>query len=241
MKVDIFSKPIDVNPQDFVSRTAVVIDVLRASSTMAIALQNNCREIIPTDEVDRAFEIAEAFPSQNVLLCGERRGFKVEGFDLGNSPQDYTPAKVANRILVFTTSNGTRAIKHAELANQVVICALVNLLAVAKYLANSTSDILILCAGREGDPSLEDAICAGLLANRIFEHDQEKVRLTQNAQDVIEMSQGYRGDLLQMLQQSEHGRYLIKIGQKADLEVCARLNSINIVPVYRDGVISALT
>jgi len=240
LKVEIYSMPMEVNPNDFVSSTAVVIDVLRASTSIAIALQNGCREIVPTDDVDNAFDIAAALPAQNVLLCGERNGFKVDGFDLGNSPLEYDSATVSNRTLVFTSSNGTRAIKLAEMAGEVVICALINLVAVARYLANSTSDVKILCAGGEGKPCLEDAVCAGLLANRIQEWASEKAQLTNNAEQIISMAQAYKSDLLSMLNQSEHGKYLIKIGRKADLEICARLNSTNVVPVYRDGVIYAL-
>ena len=240
MKIETYSKPEICTFQDFTHRTAVVIDVLRASTSMTVAMRNGCREIIPTDDVARAFEIAAGFPKQNVLLCGERNGLKIEGFDLGNSPLEYSNTMVENRILVLTTSNGTRAIQHACMAERIIIAALINLSVVSKYLVQQGKDIAILCAGRAGEDSLEDSVCAGLLVQHMLKLSLNTIVLSDNASEMVTLSQKYKNDLLNMLVKSKHGKYLMKLGMKNDLEFCARLNSANIISVYDNGIINRL-
>ena len=114
--LNVHALPKLVEPKDLADGTVVVIDVLRASTTIIAALEAGAVEVIPCLEIDDARRVAAQFPAEEVILGGERQGLPIEGFDLGNSPEDYTPYAVAGKTLVFTTTNGTRAMIHARQA-----------------------------------------------------------------------------------------------------------------------------
>src|SRR3989339_400165 len=140
--------------------TVVVIDVLRASTTIIHALNAGAAEIIPCGEVEQARALAADFPREEVVLGGERGGLPIDGFDLGNSPSEYTPDRVAGRTIVFTTTNGTRAMMRCRKAGRVLIGAFVNASAVAEQLVGCER-ISLLCAGTEGEYSRDDILMAG--------------------------------------------------------------------------------
>ncbi|MCA9059570.1 MAG: 2-phosphosulfolactate phosphatase, partial [Planctomycetaceae bacterium] len=168
-----------LEPSDLSGHTAVVIDVLRASSTIATAVAAGVRQIIPCQTVDQAFQIRQeqqAGDASLVLLGGERGGMKIDGFDLSNSPQDYTAARVANRTIAFTTTNGTRAMSHCVAARRILVGAFVNLHAVCEELVAGNDDVHLVCAGTDGKPTAEDilfagAVCDCLLAPEDADHD----------------------------------------------------------------------
>jgi len=217
---------------------AVVIDVLRASTTVATALKNGCKEIVPVETVDQAFSLAGTFDRQNVLLCGERKGHKVAGFDLGNSPREYSKRTVENKTIILTTTNGTRALLKAKKAEKCFVLSLINLSSVRKMFSENAADVHIICAGREGDYSLEDTFCAGSLIRELqVYHSGRLVRGNHQAVHAIELAEKYNDSYLEVLQQSEHGKYLESIGYEKDLIFCARRNAIPIVPIYKNGKI----
>jgi 2-phosphosulfolactate phosphatase len=149
-------------PEALAGQTVVVIDVLRATTVITTALAAGARRVIPCLEVDEARQIAARLPKNEVLLGGERHGLPIEGFDLGNSPADYTAERVAGRTLVFTTTNGTQAMRQCHQARRVLIGAFVNLRAVVAALTESES-VHLLCAGTNGAITREDVLLAGAI------------------------------------------------------------------------------
>jgi len=164
--LNVYALPKFVDPRELAGGTAVVIDVLRATTTIAYALDAGAKQIIPCLEIADALALAEQFSPDEVLLGGEREGSPIEGFDLGNSPDEYTPERVEGKTVVFTTTNGTRAINHARAADEVVLAAFVNAGAIVRRLVDR-EHVHILCAGTDGKMSDDDILLAGMLVERL--------------------------------------------------------------------------
>lgn len=214
--------------------TAVVIDVLRASSTILEALVNGARGVIPVAGVDQAVRIADEIGRETALLCGERGGAAIAGFELGNSPPEFTPARVKGRTLVMSTTNGTAALIAARGAQRCIVAALRNAHAVAAALAAADADAVLVCAGREGRFALEDALCAGIVARGVVDAGKV-VELGDGARAALRLAgrQGRRLD--RVLARTEAGRQLRSIGKGRDVTFCARLDVHDRVPVVREG------
>jgi 2-phosphosulfolactate phosphatase len=169
MKLDVFLTPGELSNSDVVDRTVVVIDILRASTTIVEALSAGAKSIYPVSSIEEALRLANTFGRDEVLLCGERKCLPIEGFDLGNSPREFTAESVAGKTLVMSTTNGTNVMSLTAGAARVFIGSLLNLGAVVDELARSEVDPVLLCSGREKQFALEDAAFAGLLATRLME------------------------------------------------------------------------
>ncbi len=235
--LDVLFTPAECDSVSFDGKAAVVIDVLRATTTMVTALANGCPEIFPVRSVEDAFSLSGQFPGNSILLGGERDGKRVDGFDLGNSPRDYTPERLEGRLLIMTTTNGTQALLKTDAAARVYAMALVNLQAVCDRLKRHQRDTLVVCAGMKGEHSLEDSVAAGLLIDRLQADDQTTWTLGEGAHQALELALTHKSDLLAMLQQSPHGAYLMSIGFGLDLDICARLNAVDLVPIYEQGAV----
>ncbi len=163
MKIDVTFLPSQLENRKLAGKTVVVIDVLRATSTIATALANGCREVIPILEPADAEAVVRDLPPGSFLQGGERRGLKIPGFDLGNSPREYRPEVVGGKTVVLSTTNGTRAAILSREADAVAFGSLLNARAVADYCRERCSELILACAGRVGDFSLEDTVCAGMM------------------------------------------------------------------------------
>jgi len=232
-QLEVVLVPGEIRPRELRGRFVVVIDVLRAGTSVAVALANGARKVIPVAGVRSARQKAAALGRSNVLLCGERSGVRLPGFDLGNSPREYTPERVAGRNLVFTSSNATRALARTREAKEVVLAGLVNVSRVAQSAASSDLEITLVCAGRLGRFGLEDFLAAGLLVKAI----RQILALTDDdLDDASRMAANFaaeqREDPLGVLAASTHGRYLCSIGFEADLPLCAALNTVDVVPTF---------
>jgi 2-phosphosulfolactate phosphatase len=164
--LNVYALPTLVEPAELAGGTVVVIDVLRASTVILHALEAGAVEVIPCLEVDDARAAADELPPGQCVLGGERHGLRIDGFDLGNSPEEYTPSTVGGKTVVFTTSNGTRAMLHARLARRVLIGAFVNATAVCQQLLGQ-EQVHLLCAGTGGQISQDDILLAGMLVERL--------------------------------------------------------------------------
>ncbi|MBL9124638.1 MAG: 2-phosphosulfolactate phosphatase [Planctomycetaceae bacterium] len=165
--------PTLVEPDALRGGTVVVIDVLRATTTIAAAIAAGARAVIPCGELEEARQIAAKFARSEVLLGGERGGLLIPGFDLGNSPRDYLPEVVGGKTIVFTTTNGTQALLRCRQAARVLTAGFVNLSAIASAVqdfarsAHESERIHLVCAGTRGQITGEDVLLAGCLADRI--------------------------------------------------------------------------
>jgi 2-phosphosulfolactate phosphatase len=164
--LDVYGLPRYVEPERLRGGTAVVIDALRAATTIACVLDAGAREIVPCLDISDAWAAAERLPAGEVVLGGEREGEAIERFDLGNSPNEYTPERVGGKTVVFTTTNGTRAMETARAADEVLIASFVTASAVVRRLFDR-EHIHIICAGTDGNITEDDVFLAGLLAERL--------------------------------------------------------------------------
>lgn len=238
MKVDLFFTPHEVNEEKLKDHTAVVVDVLRASTTICAALAAGAKEVIPAESTAAAIQLAGNLSRDAILLCGEREGKLVEGFDLGNSPLQYTPALVKGRTLIFGSTNGSPTIVKTRLARRTYICGLVNVGAVVEALSENDDPIDILCAGKLSQFALEDAVCAGILIHDLQEQTDSDMILNDAASASLILFDRYRDLIPSVVMDSHHGRYLAEIGMQADLPFCSDLNRIPLLPVYHEGKIT---
>lgn len=240
MKVDVYFTPGELAGVELPERV-VVVDVLRATSTIVEALANGAKAIFPVATADDAARIAQNIGRDSVLLCGERKGLPIEGFDLGNAPPEFTREQVEDMTLVMTTTNGTRALLAVadrmgghgpDGPVSVLAASFLNLGAVTALLAESDAGATIVCAGREGRFALEDAICAGAMVRALADADVALV-LNDAAAAARSLAGGKRG-VQQVLEETAAGSRLLEIGRAEDLEFCARVDRTAVVPRLRD-------
>ena len=238
MKIEVCFTPAELAGVQLPKKTAAVIDVLRATTTMVTAVAAGARSIYPVASVEEAVKLAQALGRPDTLLCGERRSLPVPGFDLGNSPGEFIAERVAGRSLVMTTTNGTAALLAASAADRVLVAALANLGATAEEIASEPADAVIVCAGRDGFFALEDAVCAGLLVKAIRERTEEDVTRADSAVAAEVLAERYADTLPRLLATSSAGRQIARAGFKEDVKACATIDRFAIVPVFRDKQIA---
>jgi 2-phosphosulfolactate phosphatase len=217
----------------------VVIDVLRATSSIVAALDNGAAAIVPVREVDEAIAVMRRIGRERVLLCGERESRLIEGFDLDNSPASFARDRVAGRTLVLTTTNGTRALTEAAWGNATVYCAaLLNRDAIVDRLAQSTDAVRLLCAGDRGEPSFEDLLCAGAIADALMRRDKN-LDVTDSARAAATVFAANAKRLTTAIASGTHARLLAANGFAADVASCAKIDVSRCVPLYADGIVAA--
>ena len=234
MKIDVHFEPAAPLP-DLTESMVVVIDVLRATSSMVEALVNGAQGVYPVPSTEEAIKLASSLGREDTILCGETRGLMIEGFDLGNSPWEFSAERVAGKRLVMSTTNGTRAFFLVEDAERILACSFMNLSAVAAEVME-TDSIVVVCAGMQGLFSLDDAVCAGALVQRIRTAAKVDVELNDAAMGAVEMALTFRINA-HFLASTSAGQHLIEIGLRGDLEVCAEIDRHSVVPEMDDRVI----
>lgn len=238
MKIDLHLIPNEVTEERLKDRVVVVVDVLRSSTTICAALGAGAKEVIPAESTAAAIQLASLLSRDAILLCGEKEGKLVEGFDLGNSPFEYTPAKVKGKTLVFGSTNGSPAIIKTRQARRTIICGFVNLDVVVKSLSKETQPFAILCAGSLSEFAIEDAVCAGMMLVELQRKTSRKLDLNDGAVSAMILAERYRDSVPEVVANSHHGRYLARIGMQDDLLFCADVNRLPLVPIYSDGKIT---
>jgi 2-phosphosulfolactate phosphatase len=223
--------------------TAVVIDVLRATTTIVFALSAGARAVVPCLTIEEARATAEALSADGVVLGGERGGRPIEGFDLGNSPAEYVPRTVGGKTIVLTTTNGTKALLQCAGAERIVIGSFVNLSALCAVLSGGQS-IDLVCAGTDGQVTREDVLLAGAIADRLtFEQPSAQPVWELNgeahaARDAwLALVAGATGGeltarLIEAMRASRGGENLIALGMSGDIELAAQIDRFAIVPQF---------
>lgn len=217
---------------------AVVIDVVRASTTIVTALAHGARGVVPVATPEEAIARARNWSDGAVVLGGERGGLPPPGFECGNSPAEYTAARVRGRTVIFTTTNGTRALLAVEGAKRVAVGGFTNAEAVVDWLGRQAGDALLVCAGELGRFCLEDATCAGLLVRRLRRRWPEAA-LTDAARAAERLHATYESDLTRMLADATWAQALLVKGLGSDLPLCVALDAHSVVPVSRGGILVA--
>ncbi len=233
MRVHVALTPAEFPDAPLSGCVALAVDVLRATSAAVAACDAGCRRLVPVPDAAAAEALA-ARDGPDTVLAGERGGEALAGFDLGNSPAEFTADRVGGRTVVLTTTNGTAAMLTAARAAAAGLAALTNVTAAARWALEPGRDVTILCAGDNGAFSLEDTVCAGLLVARLLEAAPDAV-LSDGAQAALGLGRHYGARLESLAQDSGWGRKLERLGRAADLAWCLRADVSQVVPVFVAG------
>lgn len=235
--IDVYSSSVAFTEYDVRDKTVVVIDVLRACSTIQAALENGAAGVIPVAENDDAGKYTRSLDASRILLCGEKGGKKIEGYRLGNSPIEYVYDIVNSKIIILKTTNGTRAITRSSNAKEVLIASFLNLSAVVDYLKKKeTRDILLICSGWNNRLSIEDMLCAGTLICRLFDGELPAVA-TDGTKVAFSLYQKFGENISNLIDSSNHAKRLKAIGYEKDIDFCSQVDLYSSVPVYFQGMI----
>jgi len=243
MKLDVVYSPLGLLPGQAAGRTVFVVDVLRATTTACAALHHGARAILPTDSTEEALRLAQTIGGDDVVLCGERGGRPIPGFDLGNSPREMTPAAVRGRTLVMTTTNGTPALLATQGATTVYLAAAVNLTTAAAAAAealDARGELLVLCAGRERAFALDDAYTAGRLLRAALGGLRIRKGMNDAAIATLDLVKRYGDDWERPFRQSRGGADLAAIGYADDLADAARQDAYPVLPFFHERRVTAL-
>lgn len=243
MDLDVVLTPRAITAESLRGRAVVVVDVLRAGSTIVTALANGARAVIPAADVGEAGRLASTMDADVLLLGGERGGKALAGYGAGNSPAEYALDAVRDRTVVLTTTNGTPSIALARHARALAVGSFLNLSAAADFLRQHLRNgqaATILCAGDDGRVALEDTLCAGRIATHVLASDGlagEAAALSDGTQIAIALDRGSRGHLARALFRARHTQALLALGAAADVTYCARIDALDALPVRRDNLL----
>ncbi len=232
MKIDVIPYASAIRPDLIKNRYVIVIDVLRASSVMVTALANGAKAFIPVRTVEEAGKVANSLTGEEVLLCGERNTQIIDGFHLGNSPQDYTRNKVQGKTLVFTTSNGTLALNKLAGATEIFIGSFLNMNALVRKF-QTMDNVVLACSGTNDNFSMDDAMCAALFIDEIMK--KNAVVLSDLSIMLLKAFRKDNGDLHKLLKDCYHLNLLKRNGFEKDVEFCLQKNSSDVVPEMKNG------
>ncbi len=235
--LDVFYSLHSFQEDELRNKTVVIIDVLRASSSIVTALKNGAKAIIPVADMGEASKIAQNVDSENYLLCGEKDGIKIEGYDLGNSPVEFSKEIVGGKTLIFNTTNGTKAIKKAVGAQNIYVAAFLNVSAIVKVLQAQKKDVVLLCAGWKGRLAFEDMLLAGQIIHLLGNGE-----LPDESRDGAKVAYGlfdkYGDDIPTVIHQTNHASRLKALIGTDDIDYCCQVDTTDIIPRLKEGMIT---
>jgi len=234
MDAEVFLTHSAISEDDVLGRTVVVIDVLRACSTIVTALDRRARAVLPVLDMAQAGKIASNLDPDMYRLGGERRGDKIEGYHLGNSPREYSQEVVEGRDVILNTTNGTCALEKAKEADHLVAACFLNAERVVEFVRSVTDAVTIVCAGRQNRLALEDTLCAGLLLDRLWD-GQEPYPVSDSAHTAYTLYHTDRDDLESALRGTNHAEQLVRKNYADDLDYCFRVDDIPVLPYYTEN------
>ncbi|MGM0376514.1 MAG: 2-phosphosulfolactate phosphatase [Bacteroidota bacterium] len=236
LKIDVIFSASEIRSSAVKDKTVVVIDVLRATSVMVTALQNGASKVVPVLTPEAAFEYRDR-SGPDVLLAGERNSELIEGFDHGNSPLDMTGETVRGKTIVITTTNGTRAINGSLEAADIFVAAFLNAGATVREL-DGAEDVVLVCSGSNGGFTMEDTLCAGLMADSLALRNQDAV-LTDAVVAARQLYTHARTNIHRMAGEGRHYRLLWNKGYSEDLQYCFQPDLSQVVCRMKEGVLWA--
>ncbi|MBN6186135.1 2-phosphosulfolactate phosphatase [Aneurinibacillus sp. BA2021] len=239
-KIHVLTCKEEVRSERLTQCTAVVIDVLLATTTMALALHHGATEIIPVAGEKEARQLHAELADASALLCGERGGYTIDGF---HNPASLLSLDLAGRRLILVTTNGTVALQACRTARQLYAASLVNGAAVASQIYNDTTEgsIVIVCSGSDGRFALEDFLGAGHLISHLLSHTEQEWQLSDAAVAALKLyaNEG-AGQMAALLQRTETAQLLYALGYPEAIAYAARTDSIAVVPCWIEGRISSV-
>lgn len=226
MHIDVFPSVGEVRSEDLAHKTVIVIDVLRATSTIVTALANGCLAVQPMETIGKALN----HDQQGVLLGGERYCKKIQGFHLGNSPLEYSADQVKDHRIVLTTTNGTRAIYKSLKGDVIYMGSFLNGSSCAQKAVDLRKDIVLVCSGTKNMFALEDGLCAGFLINRMTTLSSHGMSVNDLGKAMMLAYLNAKDRLAETLLQCDSGKRLTRLGCQEDVIYCSRLDVYNNVP-----------
>lgn len=233
MNIDIIISADDIKEEKIIGKTAVVIDILRATSVITTAISNGARKVVPVETIEEARKIAMEH-KENSVLGGERQALKIDGFDFSNSPLEYVEEKVKGKIVVMTTTNGTRAIKRSSAAKDILIGAMINAKAVVARLIEIGNDVVIVNSGTNGHFSIDDFICTGYMISLLKE--KLEIKLTDIATTALYIYNQNK-EIEGFIKYANHYNVIKELGLFEDLKYCTSKDIVEVVPEYKAGSI----
>lgn len=236
MKIDVLPFPSTNSEKIYHNKTVIVVDVLRTTTSMVEALQNGASQIIPARDVTEAMAFTGHLGRNESLLAGERGGVKLTDFNLGNSPFEFGETAVKNKSIVMYTSNGTGAILAAKNARELYLGCLRNRLAASKVAAQAKNDLIILCAGTDGECSSDDVIASGGILQGVLDEIGCENEISDFGYMALWLYKDWidgKIDLMNIL----HYRRLKQLGCEQDLQHCFEQDKTLCVPKYENGSI----
>lgn len=243
MKIDVYFGPAELQPGELSGKTVVVLDVLRATTSIVTALFHGARAVLPAASTEEALRLAQNLERDDVVLAGERRSQRIPGFPLGNSPLEFTAEAVKGKTVVLTTTNGTPTLVASQGAKEVIVAAAVNFqMAVqrARAALEQAGELVVLCAGQDRHFALEDGFAAGRLVKVLLpEGGLKKVDVNDGALASLDVAKHYGEKWLRAFKASAHGQWLAAQGFGADLVHCAAENTHPVLPLYAERRVTA--
>jgi len=221
-----FLSPAHFPRETAVGKRVVVIDILRASSTICSALYHGMQSVITLEKI----EDTKGFTGEKYIRAAERQGKTAKGFEYGNSPLSYQDKNMSNKILVLSTTNGTRAVLAAQQATEILCGAFVNLNALAQYMIRQPMDSILLCAGWRNQPSFEDTLLAGALVRKLKNTYTIKNDASLMAATIYD---AYSKHLFEAFKMSNHFKRLSGLGNEADARYCAGIDEAPVIPYWQ--------
>ena len=223
----------EIVPERLAGATAVVVDVLLATTTLLTILENGARQVFPVASLQEAESARERLDASNVLRGGEQDAARIDGYDHGPFPEEYPPETVADKDVVFVTTNGTKAIADAAPAERVLLGCLRNAPAVARYLEDSRTDsVYLVCAGSAGRFAVEDFLGAATILSYM---DTREWRLNDGAWMALDFVDRYRGRELEALRESRAGRWFFEHDRVDTFRFVGEVGASDLVPEVKDG------
>lgn len=221
---------------ELAGKTVIVVNGFRANAVLITALANGCDRVIPVNSVEDAIATSKQF-QEDGLLCGSKEGDKLVGFDLGNSPGEYTPERVAEKVLIHYSTNGSRAINASFEGRQVYVACLVNARQVAKRTLENQDDIYLVCAGADGRIAVEDLFVAGAVIDRMLALD-DNLELDGGAVLALKLYREFKSRPKELLEGAPGYEWLKQKGLEEDIDYCLQEDAFDIVPHYEEGVLT---
>lgn len=212
---------------DFIGKNVVVIDIIRATSTIGAALFHGVHKMIPVETVEEA----EQFLAKGYLVAGERNGYKIPHFNYGNSPFEFMGEEVKGKDIIHTTTNGTRCVLMAKGAHNIVAGSFLNLESILNWIKGENRDTILFCAGWRDHYNMEDALFAGAVVRMLA----DDFRVIDDATLSVKVQYRYvRMNMLRTVKQAQHFKRLIKLGIEKDIKFCMGHHRFDVIPIF-DG------
>ncbi|MDS0525359.1 2-phosphosulfolactate phosphatase family protein [Clostridium sp. SHJSY1] len=239
MKVDVIISADYIREDIIKDKVVVVIDMLRATSVITTALMNGCKKVIPLLTIEESFKMRNKLGKEHCILGGERKAVKIEGFDLSNSPLEYTREQVEGKTVIITTTNGTRTITNCTSAYRILVGCMLNARAIANKLLELNRDVVIVNAGTNGQFSIDDYICTGFIIKEITQNIN-KLELTDISLTSLKLYERYP-IVIEYIRDARHYNVMMSLGLEDDINYCVQKNITKIVPEYTKGHIIGIS